>query len=583
MRLILPLALLAAPAAATPSTDLASLIERHWAWYLEQHPILATSLGERRWDDRLPDLSLAGMDRAAATASGLARDLRAVPDAGLSPAEQADKAILLHLLDEQVEANRYGERMILWTSYASFHQDFTEYAGQLPFRTAADHQSWLKRLAAYPDYVAQGIATTRAGVAAGYAQPCAAFGNMENTITGLITPTPETSRYYAPFAAARPATIPAGPWEAMQARAKSLIAGPVTAANRRLAAYYRDDYLPHCRKTLAAEATPDGRAAYAFAIRRQTTTTLDAERIHAIGLGEVARIDAAMAVAAKRAGYPQAAAFKAALRSDRSQIVATQRDLLAAAALQAKTIDGMLPRWFSTLPRLPYGIKPIPAETAEGTTTAYYGPGNPQAGKAGTYWVNTSRLDQRPLYELPALTAHEAVPGHHLQIALQQELDLKPFRRFGDGFNAFVEGWALYSERLGEEMGLYDTPAKAMGRLSYEMWRACRLVVDTGIHHKGWSKAQAIAYMREHTALSDANIEAEVNRYISWPGQALGYKLGELEIVRLRQKAEAALGDRFDLPGFHQAVLGQGSVPLGRVAAQVDAWIARVKQDASSD
>jgi uncharacterized protein (DUF885 family) len=236
-----------------------------------------------------------------------------------------------------------------------------------------------------------------------------------------------------------------------------------------------------------------------------------------------------------------------------------------------------MPTLFGRLPRLPYGVKPIPAETADGNTTAYYYPGSPDAGVAGTYFVNTTHLDQRPLWELPALTSHEAVPGHHNQIALQQELEMQPWRRYTTFFTAFVEGWGLYSEHLGIEMGIYDTPEKNMGRLSYEMWRACRLVVDTGIHAKGWTKEQAVSFMKENTALTDANIDAEVNRYISNPGQALAYKLGELKLLELRAKAEKELGPKFDVRRFHDAVLGQGAVPLDALAAQIDAWIAAEK------
>jgi uncharacterized protein (DUF885 family) len=238
-----------------------------------------------------------------------------------------------------------------------------------------------------------------------------------------------------------------------------------------------------------------------------------------------------------------------------------------------KTIDGKMPMLFKRLPRLPYGIKEIPAEIAEKTTTAYYSPGAPAVGIAGFYFVNTSKLDQRPLWEIPALSVHEAVPGHHHQIALQQELELSNFRKHGVSFTAFVEGWGLYSERLGIEMGLYDTPAKDMGRLSYEMWRATRLVVDTGIHSKGWTKQQAIDFMTDNTALSDANIEAEVNRYISWPGQALAYKIGELKIRELRDLATKELGERFDLAAFHDTVLGQGAVPLDVLELMVKDWI----------
>ncbi|HEX8584311.1 MAG TPA: DUF885 domain-containing protein, partial [Allosphingosinicella sp.] len=252
-------------------------------------------------------------------------------------------------------------------------------------------------------------------------------------------------------------------------------------------------------------------------------------------------------------------------------------ELMLATARVAKAIDGKMPAFFRTLPRLPYGIREIPAEIAEGTTTAYYGQGAPESGLSGTYYVNTSKLNQRPLWEIPALSAHEAVPGHHHQIALQQEVELPPFRRHFTSFTAFTEGWGLYSEKIAEEMGLYDTPAKKMGQLSYQAWRAARLVVDTGIHAKGWDKPRAVAFMRENTALSDANIDAEVNRYISWPGQALGYKIGELKIRELRARAEAALGAKFDLRRFHDAVLLQGSVPLDVLERQVDEWVAAEK------
>jgi uncharacterized protein (DUF885 family) len=237
-------------------------------------------------------------------------------------------------------------------------------------------------------------------------------------------------------------------------------------------------------------------------------------------------------------------------------------------------VDGWLPRLFGRLPRLTFTIRTIPAETAEGTTTAYYSQGSPESGIAGTYYVNVSRLNQRPLWEIPALSLHESVPGHHLQIALQQEMEIAPFRRNFTSYTAFTEGWALYAESLGEEMGVYNTPERRMGELSYQMWRACRLVVDTGIHAFGWDKARAIQYMRENTALTDANIEAEVNRYISWPGQALGYMIGRLKILELRHRAEQALGARFDERRFHDAVLRNGSIPLDVLESQIDEWIA---------
>jgi uncharacterized protein (DUF885 family) len=319
---------------------------------------------------------------------------------------------------------------------------------------------------------------------------------------------------------------------------------------------------------------PNGKAWYAYRIRNQTTTKRGAEEIHQLGLSEVKRIRSEMEAVAKKAGFASREAMIADLRTNPKHYAKTPEELMQATARELKKIDGKMPSLFTALPRLPYGIREIPAEIAPGTTTAYYNSGSPENGISGTYYVNTSKLDQRPLWEIPPLSVHEAVPGHHHQIALQQELDMPAWRRHGTFFTAFVEGWGLYSERLGIEMGLYDTPEKDMGRLSYEMWRATRLVVDTGIHAKGWTKPQAIAFMTDNSALSAANIEAEVNRYIANPGQALAYKIGELKIRELRARAEKTLGDKFDLRRFHDAVLGQGAVPLDILEAQIDAWIA---------
>lgn len=563
-----------APARAGPAEDLAAVIADHWAWWLSVNPEQATALGERRYDDRVSDLSLEAADAQARQAKAFLDRLKAIPDTGLSPSDRVNKGVLARLLDAQVAGNGFGQRQMLFTTYYGWHQNFAELASNVPFLTRADYESYLKRLALYPQLNGQGIAVTAKAVREGFVQPCAVLGGFAKSITGVIAPVPEKSRFYAPFLGTRPADVSAADWAALQARAKQLITGTLEPEYRRFAEFFAKEYLPKCRQSVGASALPQGAAWYALRVRQETTTELSPDQIHEIGLREVTRIRAEMEQVARQAGFADRAAFVAELRTNPQYYAKDAETLLATAALEAKRHDGLLPRFFGRLPRLPYGVKPIPAETAEGTTTAYYGPGSPPAGIAGTYFVNTSKLPQRPLWELPALTAHEAVPGHHLQIALQQELDLPPFRKYASGFTAFVEGWALYTERLGIDMGLYDTPEKQMGRLSYEMWRACRLVVDTGLHAKGWSKAQAIAFMHDNTALTDANIEAEVNRYISWPGQALGYKIGELRIRELRAKAESALGPKFDLRGFHDTVLGQGAVPLDVLEAQVDAWVA---------
>lgn len=567
----------AAPAAAAPSDAFRQLLDDHYAWLLRQSPTYATSLGVRDYDDRIEDLSLAAADRRAAEAQVFLKRLDAIGEAGLTPGERTSRAILRRALAESIEANRFGQRQMLFTTYAGWHQNFAGLASGLPFRTKADYESYLKRLELYPAMNDEALKITAQAVRGGYVLPCSVLGNTEKSITGVIAEDPAQSRFYEPLAGPRPADASEAEWQALQSRAQRIIREVLNPAYAKHAAFYRTSYAPKCARSDSVSAQPGGRDYYAFRVRQETTTSLTPDQIHAIGLRESARINAEMEKVAKDAGFASRTAFIEDLRTNPSHYAKSPEELLRASARVAKTIDGKMPGLFRTLPRLPYGIREIPAETAEGTTTAYYGQGAPESGLAGTYYVNTSKLDQRPFWEIPALTLHEAVPGHHHQIALQQEIDLPPFRRHFTFFTAFTEGWGLYAESLGEEMGLYDTPARKMGQLSYQAWRAARLVVDTGIHAKGWDKARAVAYMRENTALSNANIDAEVNRYISWPGQALGYKIGELKIRELRKRAETALGPKFDLRRFHDAVLLQGSVPLDVLEAQVDAWIAAEK------
>jgi uncharacterized protein (DUF885 family) len=411
----------------------------------------------------------------------------------------------------------------------------------------------------------------------GYVLPCSILEGYDKTISGVITPQVTQSRFYEPFTRERPATIGQSEWAAMQTRARTIITEVVNKAYGKHADFYRMSYAPKCAKSDSISAQKGGREYYAFRVRQETTTNLTPDQIHDIGLAEAKRIRSEMEQVAKEAGFASREAFIHDLRTNPKYFAKTPEELMEATARITKAIDGKMPQFFGTLPRLPYGIREIPAEIAEGTTTAYYNSGSPESGIAGTYYVNTSKLNQRPLWEIPALSLHEAVPGHHHQIALQQEIEIAPFRRNFTGFTAFTEGWGLYAESLGREMGLYDTPAKRMGQLSYQMWRAARLVVDTGIHSKGWDKARAVAYMKENTALTDANINAEVNRYISWPAQALGYMLGNIRIRELRAKAERELGGKFDLRRFHDAVLLQGSVPLDVLETQIDSWIAAEK------
>ena len=567
----------ASPALAGPAEDFHALTDEYWAFVLKESPVYASMLGHHEYDSKLGDLSLAAEDRRAAEYARFLARLERIPDSGLTAADQVNKAIFKRGLEESIEANGFGERMMLFTNRSGWHQSLAGLADNTTFKTSADYDNYLKRLAAYPALNDEALKISARALAEGYVLPCVALDGVEQTISGVIPADATKSRLYAPFAAPRPASIPAAEWAALQGRARSLIDGELRAAYARHLAWYSGSYKPKCSTSVGVSSLPRGKEYYNFRIRQHTTTTRTAEEIHALGLSEVKRIRAEMEQVAKKAGFASREAMIADMRTNPKYYAKTPEELMQATARELKKIDGKMPSLFTLLPRLPYGIREIPAEIAEGTTTAYYNQGSPENGIAGTYYVNTSKLDQRPLWEIPPLSVHEAVPGHHQQISLQQELPLPEWRRYGTFFTAFVEGWGLYSERLGIEMGLYDTPAKDMGRLSYEMWRATRLVVDTGMHAKGWTKQQAIDFMTENSALSAANIEAEVNRYIADPGQALAYKLGELKIRELRARAEKELGEKFDLRRFHDAVLGQGAVPLDTLEAQIKAWIAAEK------
>lgn len=569
---------LAAPVCADADEDLSQLVGQYWASVLREYPVYASSLGVDTWAREMGDYSLAGQERRVAAAQVYLRQLQAIPVDELGADAKVEYAVLERTLEETIEANSMGQRAINFTNRSGWHQEMAGMADNLPFDSRADYESYNARLEQYARVNDQSIAVADVAIAGKYTLPCDSLDGYEEGITGLITENPRESRFYQPYTRNRPDGIGEEEFEELASRAAATIDAVINPALRKHANWYLATYKPACAVAPGVAEQPGGREYYDFRIRQQTTTTLSADEIHALGLAEVARIRAEMVAVAKSAGYDSLEAFIEHLRTDPQYYATTPEELMAKVALETKTIDGKMPGLFGKLPRLPYGLKEIPAEIAAGNTTAYYQAGSPEIGVAGFYYVNTSKLDQRPFWEIPALSVHEAVPGHHHQIALQQELPLSDFRKYGADFTAFSEGWGLYSERLGIDMGLYDTPARDMGRLSYEMWRACRLVVDTGIHAMGWSKAQAIAYMKDNTALSDANIEAEVNRYISWPGQALAYKLGELKFRELREYAARELGDDFSLAAFHDVVLGQGPVPLDVLDTQVRQWVARQKK-----
>lgn len=574
-------ALAAGSAWAGPVEDYESLREEMWQATLDASPQLATSLGDRRGDGQLEDLSLAAYDRRVDEAGQYLARLEAIDVAALPPALRVDRAILKRSLEDRIASARHDhDRFVIFTNRGGWFLGFAGLPDRSPFFTLADYESYVGRLESFLRVNEDGISRSREAVARGLTQPCEPIRGLAARVRALVTADPRASLFWKPFAQ-RPETITQRQWDDLQERAAAAIADGVMPAYEDLAEFLAREYEPRCRDGLPGiSQTPGGAEYYAHRVRQYTTTDLTPEDVHELGLAEVARIRAEMEQVAAQAGFASREEFITHLRTDPQYYMTDADAYVAYAAALAKRIDGWMPRLFGRLPRQPYTVLPVPPAQAPGNTTAYYERGSMAAGQPGIYRVNTTELDQRPLWELPALGVHEAVPGHHQQIALQQELDIHPLRANGTFFTAFSEGWGLYAERLGIEMGLYDTPAKDMGRLSYEMWRAARLVVDTGIHAKGWSKQQAVDFMLVNTALSSANIDAEVNRYITWPGQAVAYKIGELKIRELRLLAEQALGTRFDLRAFHDAVLENGAVPLDVLEQHIESWIDRQRGEA---
>ena len=570
--------LLAGPAPADEAARLAALGQEVWAFRLESDPLFATGVGDHSRDDRLPDLSPAALARRAAFAQEALARLRALDRSALPPGERLNAAVLERQLQDELTAREFGLERIPILADDGFHLALAQLPRQMRFDTPADYERYLARLRAVPAYFDQNVAHLRAGLRDGFTQSRAVLEGYEQGISAHVVADPETSVFYEPFRNFPPG-VPEAQREGLRAAGRAAIREAVVPAYARFLDFFVRQYRPGARTSTGCSDLPRGRELYARLVKGFTTLDLAPEEVHATGLREVARIEAEMQAAMRKAGFQGALpAFLELLRTDPRFYARTPEELLMRAAAHAKRMDGALPALFGRLPRAPYGVEPVPDSLAPKYTGGRYVEASPGSTRAALFWVNTYALDTRPLYVLEALTLHEAVPGHHLQIALQQELEgLPPYRRVAD-VTAFVEGWALYAERLGLEAGFYRDPYSDFGRLTYEMWRACRLVVDTGLHSQGWTRQQARDYLAAHTALSLHEVATETDRYVSWPGQALAYKVGELKIRALRAQAEAELGPRFDLRRFHDAVLAQGAIPLGALEEQVEAFVKAEKE-----
>jgi uncharacterized protein (DUF885 family) len=574
--LLATLLLLALPAGARTATEqLHQLLEADWERGLKDYPEYATFLGDTRYNDRWTDWSPAAVEARDAADRAVLDQLARIARDKLSVADQVNFDLFKQRAEIGVAYQRFRPQEIPLSpiGFDGFGSAAT-LAQIQPFATAADYDRWIKRLQAYGTLVDQNIALMRAGMAAKRVPPREPMTRLSAQLRGFVTDKPEDNPLYAPLRKL-PSGLAAADGERLRAQAASAIRDVVTPAWKRFNAFYENEYLPACRTTIAASDFPDGAAFYALRVRDMTTTALTPDQIHDIGLSEVARIRAEMEKIREQVKFKgDLAAFFKFLRSDKQFYYKTGDELLAAYRVLAKRIDPELVKLFGRLPRMPYGVAPVPELEAPNQTTAYYRSPAEDGSRAGYFYANLYKPETRPKWEMAALTVHEAVPGHHFQIALAQELgELPKFRRLG-GYTAYIEGWGLYSESLGDELGVYDDPYSKFGQLTYEMWRAVRLVVDTGIHHKGWTRQQAIDFFKANAAKTENDIAVEVDRYISWPGQALAYKIGQLKIKELRERSKQALGDKFDVRRFHDEVLGKGALPLDVLEANIDRWIA---------
>jgi len=552
------------------------LFEREWEYQMQQNPTQASRLGDRRWNDRWGDLSLGAIEKNYQHDREILAELRKIERARLSSADQLNYDLFQKEYEYDIEQHPFRRRLLPLNQQGGI-QTADELASSLPFENLKDYQDWTARLRGLPVYMDQTIALLREGLRARVLLPKIIMQRVPAQIDKQIVGNPEASPFYKPFQSF-PASIAEADRARLRQQARQAIADGVVPAFRRLQEFYTGTYLPACFDEVEAWKLPQGETMYAFLTRRYTTTSLTPQQIHEMGLSEVLRIRAQMEAVLVQVGFRGALPeFFRFLRTDPRFYYKTPEDLLAAYRACAKRIDPNLVKVFRTLPRMPYGVEPIPAAVAPDTTTAYYRGPAADGSRAGTYFVNLYKPEVRPTYEMMALSLHESVPGHHLQIALAMEQGHLPRFRRHSRYTAFVEGWGLYAESLGEDMGLYDDPYSKFGQLTYEMWRAVRLVVDTGMHHFRWDRQKAIDYFMDNAAKTELDVVNEIDRYIATPGQALAYKIGELKIKQLRARAASALGERLDLREFHEVVLRDGALPLDILERNVDQWLAGKK------
>jgi uncharacterized protein (DUF885 family) len=564
------------------SPALHELFAAEWDYEMEQYPTWASSLGDRRWNDRWEDLSLDAILKRHNHHREVLAKLNKIDHGALTAADQLNYDLFKRNYERRVEDFQYRWYLLPLNQLDGVHT-VNRLGDALRFETLKDYEDWIVRLRALPSRIDQTIALMRLGIKERIIHPKIALQRVPAQIDHQIVSDPKASPLYNPFTKFSSSITEADEARIVKA-AQETIAATVVPAYRKLKDFIVSDYLPAAWEQVGIWQLPNGAAMYAHATRHNTTTDLTPAEIHEIGLKEVKRIRAEMQSVIDKLGFRSSFAdFAKFLRSDPKFYFKSENELLEAYRALSRRIDPLLVKVFRTLPRMPYGIEPMPGNVAPESYVGSYRSPAADGSRAGTFVVNTYKPEIRPKYEMMALSLHEAMPGHHLQIALAMEQQGIPnFRRYG-GYTAFIEGWGLYAESLGDEMGLYDDPYSKFGQLMYEIWRASRLVVDTGIHYLLWDRQKAIDFMVENTVKQELEVTAEIDRYIVWPGQALAYKIGQLKISALRAKAKQTLGDKFDIRDFHDELLKDGALPLDRLEAKMNAWIAKQKPSSTKN
>ena len=557
------------------TSRLQSLMDIYWSYRLAESPTLATAAGMNDYNHLLPQVAPLDQSRRLRVEQEFLLQLGNIDRTDLNLENQINYDLLGWVLEISIESMELNTDRIPFNTFSSFFTGALRASYGVSMTTEEDYQAYTSRIREFPRYFAENIDNMREGMRSGFVLPKVIIDGVLPTVRAQVYDNPDNSSLFEPIAEVSDRLSTAIQVQ-IRLEAREAIRSYAIPAFRELAEFLQNEYYPMATEGIAAQDLSNGDAFYTHQIKVYTTRTdLSAEQIHNIGVSEVARIRREMEEVIAASGFNGSfEEFTEFLRAEPRFYANDETALLKEASFIAKKIDYLLPEFFGRLPRVPYGVVPVPVEIAPNYTAASYN-SSPVGGiRGGAFWVNTFALDQRPLYELPALTLHEAVPGHHLQTSIARELENLPEFRKELYFSAFGEGWGLYSEKLGIEMGIYGNSYEHFGRLSYEMWRACRLVIDTGIHSQGWTRQEAMNYLTDNTSLSAVNVRAEVDRYISWPGQALAYKLGEMKILELRQRTEAALGDAFDLRSFHDALLGQGALPLDILDTVIENYIA---------